>query len=69
MLHWPPPTSWAPTGPAAAGCSLQKSAGLFARSLTTPTRGCENANSAFKSEPTNIRSTIKQSLINADYRL
>ena len=47
MLHWPPPTSWAPP----------------------PTRGCENANSAFKSEPTNIRSTIKQSLINADYRL
>ena len=39
MLHWPPPTSWAPTGPAAAGCSLQKSAGLFARSLTTPSRG------------------------------
>ena len=51
MLHWPPPTPWVPTGPATAGCSLQKSAGLFARSLTTPTLGCENANSAFKSAP------------------
>ncbi len=41
----PLPASWVPTGPAAAGCSLQKSAGLFARSLTTPSRGWQNANS------------------------
>ncbi|MBQ8855957.1 MAG: peptide chain release factor N(5)-glutamine methyltransferase [Bacteroidales bacterium] len=30
MLQWPPPTSWAPPVPAAAGCSLQKPTGLFA---------------------------------------
>ena len=30
MLQWPPPTSWAPPVPAAAGCSLQKPIGLFA---------------------------------------
>ena len=41
MLQWPPPTSWAPPVPAAAGCSLQKPTGLFA----DRSRGWQNANS------------------------
>ena len=47
MLQWPPPTSWAPSVPATAGCSLQKSAGLFAGTLPTPSRGWQNAISAY----------------------
>ena len=43
MLHWPPPTSWSPPQPAAAGFSLQRSTGPFA----DRSRGCENANSAY----------------------
>ena len=42
MLQWPPPTSWAPPQPAAAGFSLQKPTGL----LPSRSRGCENAISA-----------------------
>ena len=50
MLHWPPPTPWAPPEPAAAGFSLQRSTGPFANR----SRGWQNANSAFKSAPTII---------------
>ena len=49
-LQWPPPTKWAPPQPAAAGCSLQKSTGLFA----DRSRGCENAISALLSSRTSI---------------
>ena len=46
-LHWPPPTSWAPPQPAAAGCSLQRSTGPFANR----SRGCEDANSDNQAVP------------------
>jgi len=62
MLQWPPPTSWAPPVPATAGCSLQKSAGLFAGTLPTPSRGWQNAISAYlatRSETKDTADTFK----------
>jgi len=43
-----PSHQWLSSGPATAGCSLQKSTGLFAETLSTPTRGWENATSALQ---------------------
>ena len=51
MLHWPPPTSWAPCRPCYRRLLAEKVHRTVSRYAHDPTRGCENADSAFKSVP------------------